>query len=103
MNNTPFQPDDRQDRALASDQKSRYGAYLAHTTRLFRCDGDEQPPTMCAVRFAIAAWTAAGPRSWRPATCACTPASNARTFTGTTPAPHSRCTSPYPHLWKQSD
>ena len=66
MNDTAFQPDDRQDRALASDQKSRYGAYLAHTTQLFRCDGDEQPPTMCAVRFAIAAWTAAGPPVMAP-------------------------------------
>ncbi len=66
MNDLAFQPDDRQDRALASDRMSRYGAYLAQKSRLFHYDGSEQPPTNCAVRFALAAWTVAGPPVMAP-------------------------------------
>jgi hypothetical protein len=61
-----FHVDDQRDRELASDRYSRYGAYLTQKRPLFHYDGSEQPPTTCAVRFAIAAWTVATPPVMAP-------------------------------------
>lgn len=67
MSDKAFHVDDQRDQELASDRFSRYGAYLAQKRQLFHYDGPEQPPTTCAVGFAIAAWTVATPPVMAPA------------------------------------
>jgi hypothetical protein len=52
-----FSTDDRTDRELASNGRSRYEAYLAQRRRAF-CDDDV--PTTNRVDFALAAWSIAG-------------------------------------------
>lgn len=61
-----FRTDDRADRDLASDGVSRYGGYLAQHRHVFHRDGDQAPPTVDAVEYALAAWTIASPPIMAP-------------------------------------
>jgi hypothetical protein len=61
-----FQIDDHQDQNLASDRRSRYGAYLRDKRRLFFHNGSDSPPTTDAVEFAVAAWSVATPPIMSP-------------------------------------
>jgi len=63
---TAFQINDHQDQALASDRKTRYGAYLRDKRRLFFHAGPDSPPTADAVEFAVTAWTIATPPIMSP-------------------------------------
>jgi len=61
-----FRTDDERDRDLASDRRSRYGAYVAQWRHVFHDEGSEHPPTTCPLRFAVAAWTVATPPIMAP-------------------------------------
>lgn len=61
-----FQIDDHQVQNLASDRKSRYGAYLRDKRRLFFHNGPDSPPTADPVEFAVAAWSVATPPIMSP-------------------------------------
>jgi hypothetical protein len=65
LSDNAFQIDDRQDQSLASDRKSRYGAYLRDKRRLFFHNGPA-PPTTDAVEFAVTAWSVATPPIMSP-------------------------------------
>ena len=62
-----FVPDDRRDKAHASDGVSRYGAYLRQRSHTFRHGGQDCPATADPVRFAMTAWTIASSPIMAPA------------------------------------
>jgi hypothetical protein len=61
-----FQIDDHQDQNLASDGKSRYGAYLRDKRQRFFHNGPDSPLTVDPVEFAVSAWSVATPPIMSP-------------------------------------
>jgi hypothetical protein len=66
LSDNAFQIDDHQDQNLASDRKSRYGAYLRDKRRLFFHNGPDSPPTTDPVEFAVDAWSVSTPPIMSP-------------------------------------
>jgi hypothetical protein len=66
LSDNAFQIDDHQDQTLASDRKSRYGAYLRDKRRRFFHNGSDSPPTADPVEFAVTAWSVATPPIMSP-------------------------------------
>lgn len=84
LSDNAFQIDDHQDQSLASDRKSRYGAYLRDKRRLFFHNGPDSPPTADPVEFAVAAWSVATPPIMSPGYVSSHPRSRRPRSIGTT-------------------
>ncbi|MGH3757173.1 hypothetical protein [Actinophytocola sp.] len=66
LSDNAFQINDQLDQNLASDRKSRYGAYLRDKRRLFFHNGADSPPTADPIEFAVTAWLIATPPIMSP-------------------------------------